>query len=80
MGETFNVVSGQRQAIEDQSELAALRAENERLKVHHARERATRLRYGKALNQIACYFDGDEIDGSFDEPGSARIARTALEE
>lgn len=32
----------------------------------------------KALNLIASWGEGDEVNGSFDEPGSASIARDAL--
>lgn len=31
-----------------------------------------------ALNRIACWHEGEEVDGSFDEPGSAAVARIAL--
>lgn len=30
------------------------------------------------LNVIACWQDGEEVNGSFDEPGSAEEARKAL--
>ena len=31
-----------------------------------------------ALNKIACWHEGREVDGGFDEPWSARVAREAL--
>jgi hypothetical protein len=65
--------------INQDKQIEALEAERERLKAHHARERETRLRYGKALSRIACYFEGDEVDASFDEPYAAECARAALE-
>lgn len=35
--------------------------------------------YRAALTAIACYDQGPEVTGSFDEPGAARVARKALE-
>jgi len=35
-------------------------------------------KYEKALISIACFGDGDEVSGHFDEPGAAREARKAL--
>lgn len=32
----------------------------------------------EALNKIASWEEGEEVTGSFDEPGSARIARESL--
>lgn len=32
----------------------------------------------EALDEIACWDEGPEVTGSFDEPGSAKIARAAL--
>ena len=34
----------------------------------------------EALNKIASWREGDEVNGSFDEPNSAEIARVALAE
>lgn len=34
--------------------------------------------YREALNRIASWSDGNKVTGSFDEPGSAQIARDAL--
>ena len=34
--------------------------------------------YEDALNNIACWSEGDKVTGSFDEPASAQIARDAL--
>jgi hypothetical protein len=34
----------------------------------------------KALNRIAAWPEGREVDSTFDEPSSARIARTAINE
>jgi hypothetical protein len=36
------------------------------------------LKYEKALIGIACFNEGEEVNGSFDEPGSAKEAREAL--
>ena len=33
----------------------------------------------EALNKIASWAEGDEVNGSFDEPVSAKIARAALQ-
>ena len=41
-----------------------------------AQSEITKLR--EALDKIASWNEGDEVDGSFDEPGSAAIAREAL--
>ena len=35
-------------------------------------------RFRVALMDIACLSEGDDVDGSFDEPGSAQAAREAL--
>jgi hypothetical protein len=44
-------------------------------------ERAERLiaKYHEALTRIASYKEGPEVNSSFDEPESAKIARAALE-
>ena len=42
------------------------------------RVKADRDKYAAALDQIASWREGAEVSGSFDEPGSARIAREAL--
>ena len=41
------------------------------------RERVAALE--RALNKIASWGEGETVNGSFDEPGSAAIAREALE-
>ena len=50
-------------AIPPAPELERLRAENEALR--------------KALNKIASWAEGDEVNGSFDEPGPANFAFAA---
>ena len=39
---------------------------------------AQALQLAEALNDIAAWYDGDDVDSSFDEPGSATKARDAL--
>lgn len=41
-------------------------------------ETVLRERYERALNAIAVWSDGPTVNGGFDEPGSAGIARKAL--
>lgn len=62
----------------DKNVLSSTRGEAAALRAKLAAAEAKIARLTAALNEIASWSEGPEVNGSFDEPGSARIAREAL--